>query len=205
MKYKDYNDNELIYLCSENNEDAFDTIISKYKNCIRIILKEYNKKYNLIGIEMADLYQEGLLELFRAIKTFNNRMDVTFYTYANACIRKNITNAVKKTFEKKNRILNNSYSLDTIVNDTSSSYYEFFKDERNEPNKLIINNEEEKEIISVLKTKLSKKELEIFELKLSGFKNGEIARLLNKDKKNIENTLFRINKKYRECFNKINE
>ncbi len=204
MNYKEINDNELIYLCNENNEIAFDTVIDKYKNCILNILKEYIKKYNVIGVEIADLYQEGLLGLIKAIRTYDEKKDALFYTYANACIRKNIINAIKKTFEKKHRILNNSYSLDYIINGGSTNYYETFKDESYEPNRLIMDKEEENEIIDFLKTKLSNKELEVFELKLKGLKNSEICKILDKDKKYIENTLFRINRKYKEYFNKVN-
>ena len=31
MDYRELNDNELIYLCNENNEDAINLIINKYK------------------------------------------------------------------------------------------------------------------------------------------------------------------------------
>ncbi len=204
MNYKDLNDNELIYLCNENNEDAYDIIISKYKIYILKILKELVKQYNVLGIEKSDLYQEGLLGLFKAIKTYNENRDNKFYTYAITCIKKNMIGAVKKTFEKKYRILNNSYSLDNIINDSDSNYYEIFKDESNEPNKLIINKEIENEIIEKLKRNLSKNELLIFNLKLLGINNKEISKLLGKDKKYIENALFRISKKYRNYFNKVN-
>ena len=203
MDYRELNDNELIYLCAENNEDAFNIVINKYKNLIFSILKEYKKEYNIIGIELADLYQEGLVGLLQAINTFNKQKDTLFYTYANACIRKNIINAIKKTFEKKNRILNNSYSLDKLIKDSNNSTYEIFKDESYEPNKLIIAKEEEQEIINMLESKLSKGEIEIFKLKLKGLSNTEVANLIDRDKKYVENTMFRINKKYKETMSKI--
>ena len=31
MDYKELNDNELVYLCCENSEEAYNTIINKYK------------------------------------------------------------------------------------------------------------------------------------------------------------------------------
>ena len=39
MDYRELNDNELIYMCCENNEEAENLIIYKYKNCIVSILK----------------------------------------------------------------------------------------------------------------------------------------------------------------------
>ncbi len=198
MDYKELNDNELIYLCSENNEDAINIMINKYKNCILNILKEDLKKYNIVGIDVADLYQEGLIGLIHAINTFDKERDNTFYTYANACIKTNIMSALRQSFRLKNRILNNSYSLDKLIEDSNNSYYELFKDENNDPNKVLLNEEENNEIINRIKSKLSNSECTIFELKLKGLSNKEIATLIDRDRKYVENAMFRINKKYKE-------
>ena len=202
MDYRELNDNELVYLCAENNEEAMNLIVNKYKNCILMILKEYLKEYNIIGVEVADLYQEGLIGLMHAIHSYNSTRDVLFYTYANACIRTSLMSAIRQTFRQKNRILNYSYSLDKIVEDSGDNFYEILKDESYEPNKLLLNSEEESELINKLKDKLSKSELAIFELRLKGLSNGEIASLIDKDTKYIENSLFRIKRKYKEL-NKV--
>ncbi len=200
MDYKELNDNELIYMCYENNEDAENIMIDKYKNCILTILKSFLKEYNIIGVEVADLYQEGLIGLMHAIKTFDKEKDVTFYTYANTCIRSSIISAMRQTFRMKNRILNNSFSLDKLIEDSNHNYYEIFRDESYDPNRILIKDEENQEIIDAIKSRLSKGELVIFELKLKGLNNTEIAELLNKSKKYVENTMFRVNKKYKELF-----
>ena len=202
MDYRELNDNELVYLCAENNEEAMNLIVNKYKNCILMILKEYLKEYNIIGVEVADLYQEGLIGLMHAIHSYNSTRDVLFYTYANACIRTSLMSAIRQTFRQKNRILNYSYSLDKIFEDSGDNFYEILKDESYEPNKLLLNSEEESELINKLKNKLSKSELAIFELRLKGLSNGEIASLVDKDTKYIENSLFRIKRKYKEL-NKV--
>ena len=59
-KTKKLQDSELLYLASENNEDAASLLIDKYRNCILNTLKEYLKEYSVRGMEIADLYQEGL-------------------------------------------------------------------------------------------------------------------------------------------------
>lgn len=198
MDYKSLNDSELIYLCHSNNEDAFNIIINKYRGTIINILKEFSKEYNIVGIEISDLYQEGLIGLLNAIQYYNPEKDVLFYTYACTCIKHNIISAIKQTFRQKNRILNNSYSLDKLFEDSSNSLYEIFKDESCEPGKMLINEEDEIETINKLKSKLSKSEEVILDLRLKGFKNSEIAILISKDKKFVENTISRIIKKYKE-------
>lgn len=201
MDYKEINDNELIYMCCENNEEAENIIIDKYKNCINQCIKNLMKEYYIVGMEASDLYQEGLIGLMHAIKSFNEERDVTFYTYANTCIKTSIISAMRYTFRKKNRILNTSYSLDKIMGEeTNHNFYEIFKDNTNEPTGLIIKEEENKELIEMVRTKLSKKELQVFNYKLEGLTNDEIAHSLNSTKKFVENTVFRINKKYKELF-----
>jgi len=197
MKYENMNDNELIYLANEHNEDATNLIIKKYKNIILSVLKEYQKKYDIFGVEIADLYQEGLIGLLNAIETFDTNKDILFYTYARVCIRTSIMSEIRRTFRNKNRILNNSYSLDLLYDNSATSLYEIIKDETSNPDKIIINEENQNELIENIKKLLSKSEITIFELKLKGLTNKEICSLLEKDKKYVENTLFRINKKYK--------
>ena len=198
MNYDDLNDNELVYLCSENNENATIELINKYKGMILIILKDFLKKYKIVGIEISDLYQEGLIGLLNAIETYDKDRDVTFYTYANACIKSSIITTIRSTFTQKNRILNTSYSLDKMFEDSENNFYEIFKDEREEPNKKLIDHEETVELTNKIKSKLSENEKVIFELKLQGLDNKEIAELIDKDRKYVENTIFRIGKKYKE-------
>lgn len=200
MDYKELNDNELVYLCAENNEEAANILVDKYKNCILTTLKEYLKEYNVIGVELADLYQEGLIGLIHAINTFDKERDVTFYTYANACIKSSLVSAMRQTFRMKNRILNNSYSLDNLISDSNHNFYELCKDYGNDPDKILSDSEEENELISTLRSKLSNNEKTIFDLKLKGLSNTEISNLIDKNKKYVENTMFRINKKYKEMF-----
>ena len=200
MDYKSLNDNELVYLCKECNEDATSLLIDKYKNCILMLLKDYLKEYNVIGMEVADLYQEGLIGLIHAINSFDENKDVTFYTYANACIKSNIISAMRQSFRMKNRILNNSYSLDKLFEDSNSSLYDVFTDENSDPDKLILNEEEQLEITNKIRNNLSKSEKIVFDLKLKGLSNSEIALLMDKDKKFVENVMYRINKKYKELF-----
>ena len=183
MEYKTLNDNELVYLCNENNEEATNILIDKYKSSILSILREYLKEYNVVGIEVADLYQEGLIGLIHAIDSFDEKKDVTFYTYANACIKSSIISAMRQTFRMKNRILNNSYSLDKLIEDTNNSFYEIIMDEKSDPDKVIMVEEEKQEIFDKIRNILSKNEKVIFELKLKGLSNSEIAMLIDKDKK----------------------
>lgn len=202
MEYKELNDNELVYLCNENNEDAVNLIIEKYKKYILIILKDLLKEYNIVGYEISDFYQEGLIGLLQAINSYKEEKNISFYTYACKCIKNNIMSAIRISFRLKNRILNNSYSLDKLLDESNEDYYNCFKDNSSDPDNILMKNEEKEELIGTLKNKLSKSENIVFDLRLKGLKNSEICELLGKSRKSIENTMNRINIKYKSIFEK---
>lgn len=199
------NDNELVFLANDNNEDAINLIIDKYSKLINTILNEFTKIYNIVGIDRLDLFQEGLIGLINAIRTFRKEKDVLFYTYASKCIKYSILSEIRKSFRNKNKILNSSYSLDLLYDDSSESLYDIIKDIESDPSNIIINNESYDELFNNINSLLSKNEKEIFNLKIKGLSNREIALLLEKDSKYVENSLFRINRKYKKNLTKVSE
>ncbi len=198
MEYSKLNDNELVYLCAEHNEAAINLIIDKYKPNILNILKDIMQKYNIVGYEIADLYQEGLLGLMNAIDTFKESNDTSFYTYSSICIKNSIYSYLRSSFRQKNKILNTSYSLDNLLEDSNESFYNLLEDNSYEPSHMLIDSEERESMIKRVKGRLSKSEETIFDLRLKGLKNSEIADLLCKNKKYVENTMSRISKKYKD-------
>ena len=77
------------------------------------------------------------------------------------------------------------------------------KDEKSDPGNILLHEESSTELVNDIKKLLSKSETVVFELKLKGLSNSEICSLLDKDKKYVENTLFRINRKYKDYKEKL--
>lgn len=84
-------DLELIKLAKNNDANALNTLIQKYKNIVDIKVT----KYYIDGAEKEDIVQEGLIGLFKAIKNFNIDKDISFKTFANLCIERQIITALK--------------------------------------------------------------------------------------------------------------
>lgn len=204
VEYRSLNDFELVYLANEHNEEALKLLIDKYKKLILIILKDLTKEYNVMGVEISDLYQEGLIGLMHAINTFDKDKEVLFYTYASTCIKKSIFSLIRTTFRDKNKILNNSYSLDKLFENSKDNMYEILIDSTKDPNKIMLEEEENNELINSIEELLSKNEKIIFDLKLKGLSNKEISSLLEKDIRYVENTIYRIGIKYKSYINEAN-
>ena len=102
----------------------------------------------------------------------------------------------------KYKILQDSYSLDFIYDDNSASLIETISDECNQdPLKNMAEKEEYDELILKIKKSLTNKEYEVFVLKSRGFDYQEIARILGKNPKQIDNSIQRIKTKIKKLLN----
>lgn len=194
MNYKDFNDYELldqIYSCSE---DANEILLYKYRPLIVSEAKKYIK-YSHGGLDLNDLIQEGLLGLNDAINSFRNEKEANFGTYAKICVQRKMTNLIKSTMSYKNKILNDYIPID---NDDEEPIDYILADNSSNPINMVEDYDFQTRILSKMDDKLSDIEKEVFELKLNGFTYKEIANLLEKDTKVIDNCIQRIKTKLKK-------
>ncbi len=191
MLYKDYNDYELIYLAQESNEVAINIIYQKYKPII------YKKCYKYLpilkGIELCDLVQECYIILDYAIKNFNQDNNNTFYTFFNVCIDRYLVSEYKKSINTKNKVLNESISIDSL-DDENNSLLDVISS-NNTPEQELLVNEGISNIYNKIINKLTDLEECVFILKIQDFSYKEIANILDKDIKSIDNAMQRIKNK----------
>ena len=64
------NDNEIIFMIGEPNDDATEYLINKYKPLIKYYAEKYIKIATKVGVDIDDLYQEGLIGVIEAIKRY---------------------------------------------------------------------------------------------------------------------------------------
>lgn len=199
MDYKEYNDYELIQYISENNEEANTIMFQKYKPLIQGIAKKTYQYASKYGLEMNDLIQEGMLALNDAIVTFSDQKETSFYTYAKTCIERRMTRSAILSNGLKHRFLNESLSLENTNDEGNNVIFEYLlKDERDNPEKILLKDEDRKEFMDLAEQKLTSFELQVLELKMSGFDYKEIANQLKKEPKSIDNALQRIRNKMRD-------
>ncbi len=194
MEYKDYNDNELISYIAEGNEDANNLLIEKYKPLITKMALKVLPYCTSNGLELSDLVQEGMIGLNHAIERYHEQKDILFYTYARLCIKRKMLSVAACSNRTKNRILNESVSYD----DDETKLIKVLKDNNPSPEEVIIDLEYQRDLIDKIKLELTDFENQVFDLLISGFTHQEIADLLDKDKKSIENAIQRIKVKIKK-------
>lgn len=197
MLYKDYNDYELISLAHEQNEDAINIIYEKYKP---IIVSKCNTYIKYIkGIELCDLIQECYIVLNTAINTFDQEKDNIFYTFINLCLDRYLISEYKKSNNTKNKLLNESLSLDSLDNE-DKNLIKIIKDDKYNPELELIQELNFMELYNKIIDKLTYLEELVFILKVQNFNYKEIASILDKDSKSIDNAIQRIKTKIKELY-----
>ncbi len=187
--YKNMTDEELLVLARNRQGRAEEVLAERYLRLVRICVRPYF----LSGGDSEDLIQEGMLGFLSAIREFDAQKGASFKTYATICIRNRIQSAIRSAARKKHAPLNDGLSLDDVLSDESQSLgAQYFQ---RSPEEQILARESEKEIISAYSRCLSKFEAQILRLYLDGLSYVEIAAVVRRDTKAVDNAVQRIRRK----------
>lgn len=198
MNYKEYNDNELLYYISENNEEALEIIYKKYEPLIYRLANHVMNYCKNSGVELNDLIQEGMLGLSKSVEQYKDHKEASFYTFSKTCIERRMISAAIAARRQKHKILNDSLSIETTDEDGNMIYENLLSDETTNPEQMLLNLEQEQIILDQAKEVLTTFELQVFELKMNGFNYKEIAEILDRDIKSVDNALQRVKTKLKK-------
>lgn len=182
-------------------DDYVEELLISYSSIIRSLCR----KYYLVGGTEEDLFQEGMIGLFEAYKSFDKQKgdykSEAFKSFALLCIKRQILDAIKKANAKKNMPLNNYVSFsreDFSSDDTTLNESLAYLESPDAPLENVIDRETVDEQIDKVIEGLSKYEQQVIKLYLEGLSQKKIASILDKDLKSIYNTTERIKQKVRE-------
>ena len=190
MDYSKLEDNEIIERIHKHDDDAVEYLLKKYGYLVK---REVRTVY-LIGAEMDDLSQEGMIGLFKAMRDYQPEKETSFATFASVCIRRQIQNAITNSNRKKHVPLNSYVSL--YMNSEEDD--NFMLEERlvtsweEDPEKLLIAKEQQNDRNERIRKELSKLEKQVLTLYLQGMSYEAIAEHLGKTEKAVDNALQRI-------------
>ena len=202
MSYEDLNDYELISYINESDEESKNILLKKYEPLINNMANKIIRTCPYLGIEVSDLVQEGFIGLNHAMGYFNEQKNITFYTFAKTCIERKMISVIISAKRLKHKNLNESISFDT-EDDGMLDY--LLKDETLNPEKIVIDKKETDDLINLINENLTELESDVFRLMLSDFNYKEIANILEKEPKQIDNAIQRIKSKSKEIIKKYNE
>ena len=188
-------DEELVQMIKLGLEEAEEELFARYKSVVSSVARSYF----LMGAELDDLIQEGMIGLYKACQKFSEKQ-ASFKTFAYLCIKRQIQTAVKQANRQKNKMLNNYISLDSQGGYKTGENGEdeavlILPSENLSPDAEIIQKENYKEIVKKIKSALSPLELKVLTLYLKGNSYQTISIEVGKSYKSVDNLLYRIKNK----------
>lgn len=195
-EYSKMTDEEIIKEIRNGDKQALTYLMDKYKEIVNLKVG----KYFMVGAEKEDIVQEGLIGLFKAIKTFNAEKNNTFKTFANMCIERQLITAIKSSNRQKHMPLNSYLSLNMSAYDNEeengAELMDTFDSKTIEdPLETIISKEYYSEIEKSIDKTLSQFEKQVLDRYMKGESYVTIAKRLDSPVKSVDNAIQRIRKK----------
>lgn len=186
---------KLILDAKNGDQYAIEQILIDHKQLVNSVVR----KYFLIGGDVDDLIQEGMIALYNAILTYDKSKNSSFEAYAYMLVERNIITQIKKANSKKNLPLNEAFNVNnqgTISFDENNEDvgYMISSLEPNPENELL-DNVAYNELLEKIKNTLSDYENEVLGYYLQGYNYNDIAAKLEVAPKSIDNALNRIKNK----------
>lgn len=193
-------DEKLIENIKQQDQKALDCLIERYNDVVSMKAN----RFFMVGAEKEDMIQEGMIGLYKAVKSFNTEKQNSFKTFANMCIERQLITAVKNSNRQKHIPLNSSISLNAAAYDDNEDMDRMdVLDVKvlNDPSDIIADREYFESMENKIKQNLSDFELQVLFEYEKGKTYADIAEKLNTKIKSVDTAIQRIRKKA----NKIKE
>ena len=203
VDYDEMPDEEIVEQFRNGDEMAQEYLIVKYKNFVR----SKARSYFLIGADREDIIQEGMIGLYKAIRDYRGDKLSSFRAFADLCITRQIITAIKTATRQKHIPLNSYVSLNKPIYDEDSDrtlMYVLSGMRITDPEELIISQEEIDDIELKMGEILSPLEWKVLTYYLDGKSYQEIAEILGRHVKSIDNALQRVKRKLERYLEKRN-
>lgn len=187
-------DEDLIELIKLEDKHALNFLLERYKELVNM----KSSKYFIVGAEKEDIIQEGMIGLFKAIKSYKADKQNSFKSFANLCIERQLITAIKTSNRQKHMPLNSSLSLNTSAydDDTSEDLIEVLDSHiAEDPLDTITKKEYYKYVEDNIDKNLSTFEKQVLQKFVQGKSYIKIAEQLDATVKSVDNAIQRIRKK----------
>ena len=193
-RYENLTDEPLAEKAQTGDLGASEYLIRKYKEMVR----RRAQLYFIMGADGDDVIQEGMIGLFKAIKSYSSGKDAAFRTFAELCINRQIITAIKQASRRKHSPLNTSISLNKPLaeGETEDTLEETLRSDSNsEPETQLMLKDVVEAIITNEGKIFSPFEMQVWNEYLQGKDYKEIAQVLGKSAKAVDNAIQRTKKK----------
>lgn len=188
----DVSDEDLVASVQTGDDASLLELLERYRRFARAKARSYF----LVGGDRDDVVQEAMIGLYKAVRDYERGHDTSFRSFADLCITRQILSAVKAATRQKHVPLNAYVSLDRpespgsgrTVGDTIHCASE-------DPLRHVLAEDELEVLRDRFGEVLSGLETEVLELYVEGRSYQEIAELLGRHVKSVDNAIQRVKRK----------
>lgn len=188
-------DSRLIARAQSGDELAAAELLRRYRSFVRCKARSYF----LAGGERDDVIQEGMIGLYKAIRDYRPDRQASFRSFAELCITRQLITAIKTATRQKHAPLNMYVSLnqpasfdeegDRVLSDILAVK------QICDPADIVISEWEAVSIREGFTEALSGFETDVLRLYVEGKSYQEIAAMLDRGVKSVDNALQRVKRK----------
>ena len=190
-EYDKLDDNALAALAQEGDALAESALVKRHTG----LAKGISRSYFLTGGDEDDLFQIALLALLYAVRNFKPEKGAEFSTYASACIRNRMIDAVRSASAGKNSFINDGLRIeDDDAAEGGVSLGELASPELS-PEQYYIEKEAEEAFYDALSRALGENDMNVIRLYLASMPYKEISEKLGISVKKVDNVIYGAKKK----------
>lgn len=189
-------DSDLLAKAAGGDQLAMETMLIRYKDLVR---RKASSMF-MAGADSEDVIQEGMIGLFKAIRDYKPIHNVPFPAFASYCIMAQITDAVRQASRQKHRPLNDSLSLQSLIQTDDNGDFQlldlFAGSLGPDPEEALLSRENMADLRVFFLTELSQLEQQIVLLFIQKLTYRQIADCLGCTTKKVDNALSRARQKF---------
>jgi RNA polymerase sporulation-specific sigma factor len=184
---------ELIMKARAGDDAAVHELLDRY----RVLARSKARSYFLVGSDRDDVVQEGMIGLYKAIRDFQPDKGASFRTFAELCVTRQIVTAVKSSNRMKHAPLSKSVSLDKPVEGEEGQRLGDLVPAlaSSDPASTVVSAEQLRALQRHFDEVLSDLEAQVLRHHVEGKSYEQIAAMLQRHVKSVDNALQRIKKK----------
>lgn len=190
-------DEAVVRMAQEGSATAYEYLIQKYREVAKIKARTYY----IAGGDNEDAVQEGMIGIFKAVRDYEPGAGASFSSFLELCVDRQIKTAMSGANRRKHKILTESVSLvlqeGENENGNPDIAHMMTAGREDEPENAALIKEAVELMRKAGEERLSRFERRVWNEMLKGETYREIADVLQKSPKTIDNAIQRIKKKIR--------
>lgn len=200
----DISDSELMSMLPEDEENIKNIIYEEYGYLIEVFIRKYASFIKMFDVDEQELRCEASYGFSDGINSYLDDKNTSLKTFLSLCIERRVIKYLTKFTTQKSHVFKDTLSLDYAHGDSHTPLIETISDDSKfDPLTNLTIFETFDEIVTLAKENLSEFEYLVFTYMLNEISYQEIAKVLEKTPKQIDNTIQRIKYKMRKILEDI--